>query len=173
METAYYTTLANTPVGDMVLTANDKALTGLYFVGEDLNYTAKKTLHHTEKSDLWIFQEVIVQLREYFEEKRTDFDVPLAFTGTAFQKSVWDALFTIPFGETVSYLQIAKQIGNPKAVRAVGLTNGKNPISIICPCHRVIGSNGKLTGYGGGLHNKKWLLEHEKANSLGAQQKLF
>lgn len=101
------------------------------------------------------------QLNQYFAGQRKTFDLPLDFVGTDFQRSVWNALLTIPFGETRSYGEIAAQIGNPKSVRAVGAANGKNPISIIAPCHRVIGANGELTGFAGGLENKKILLELE------------
>lgn len=101
------------------------------------------------------------QLGEYFAGQRTSFDLPLDFAGTPFQKKVWEALLTIPFGETRSYLEIAEQIGNKKAVRAVGAANGANPIPIIAPCHRVIGASGELTGFGGGLRNKHLLLSLE------------
>jgi methylated-DNA-[protein]-cysteine S-methyltransferase len=101
-------------------------------------------------------------LKEYFAGKRTEFeDLTLAPAGTTFQLSVWQALLQIPFGATRSYADIARAIGNPKGVRAVGLANGRNPIPVIVPCHRVIGSNGSLTGFGGGLPTKKWLLAHE------------
>lgn len=102
------------------------------------------------------------QLDEYFNGKRQQFTVPYFFEGTSFQNNVWQALTTVPFGKTASYKEIAQQIGNEKAVRAVGMTNSKNQISIIVPCHRVIGANGKLTGYAGGVWRKQWLLEHEK-----------
>lgn len=108
-----------------------------------------------------ILQETVKQLNEYFQGKRQIFDLPLDFEGTEFQHKVWQALLTIPFGETRSYKQIAEQIGNVKAVRAVGATNGKNPISIITPCHRVVGANGKLVGFAGGLENKDILLKIE------------
>ena len=170
METGYFTTIQHSPVGSLLLTANNKALTGLYFYANDSSYIKRKKARHVEKNDLPIFKKAETQLEEYFAGKRKEFELALAFDGTGFQKSVWNALFTIPFGETASYLQIADQIGNRDAVRAVGLTNGKNPISIICPCHRVIGSNGKLTGYGGGLENKEWLLRHEGAWPKGPQQ---
>lgn len=107
-------------------------------------------------------QECINQLDEYFRGIRKTFSVKLDQQGTAFQKNVWNQLRSIPYGETVTYLKIAELIGNQKAVRAVGAANGKNKISIIVPCHRVIGQNGTLTGYAGGLWRKKWLLEHEK-----------
>ena len=102
------------------------------------------------------------QLTEYFAGKRREFDLPLDFTGTGFQKKVWAALLTIPYGETRSYGEIAKQIGNPKACRAVGMANNRNPIAIICPCHRVIGADGSLVGFGGGLPAKQFLLDLEK-----------
>jgi methylated-DNA-[protein]-cysteine S-methyltransferase len=103
------------------------------------------------------------QLREYFAGQRTSFDLPLDVAGTPFQRQVWNALRTIPFGETRSYADIAKQIGNPRAVRAVGAANGRNPVSIVAPCHRVVGSTGKLTGFAGGLEAKARLLAHEGA----------
>lgn len=109
-----------------------------------------------------LIEKAAAQLREYFEGKRKEFDLPLALAGTEFQRSVWKALQTIPWGETRSYKDIAVQIGNPKATRAVGMANNRNPIPIIVPCHRVIGSDGSLIGYGGGLPMKRYLLELEK-----------
>lgn len=114
------------------------------------------------------FPEAVAQLRTYFGGERTDFDLELELVGTAFQRKVWQALLTIPYGETRSYGEIAEQIGSPTAYRAVGLANGHNPIGIIVPCHRVIGSNGSLTGYGGGLDKKKILLEMEKSRNAPA-----
>ncbi|MBA6151832.1 methylated-DNA--[protein]-cysteine S-methyltransferase [Gelidibacter maritimus] len=110
------------------------------------------------------------QLNEYFEGKRTQFDLLLNPEGTSFQKKVWDALQTIPYGKTCSYLDLSQQLGDAKAIRAVANANGKNPLWIVVPCHRVIGSDGSLTGYAGGLHRKQWLLEHE---SPYKQQSLF
>lgn len=110
-----------------------------------------------------IIDRAISQLDEYFDGKRQNFDIPLLFVGTDFQKNVWDALLTIPFGKTVSYREIAYMIGKPKAVRAVANANGANSISIFAPCHRVIGSDHTLTGYGGGLPTKEYLLKLEKA----------
>jgi methylated-DNA-[protein]-cysteine S-methyltransferase len=106
------------------------------------------------------------QLREYFEEKRTTFDLNLNPDGTEFQKKVWNLLQTIPFGKTFTYAQMADKLGDPRVIRAAASANGKNPIAIIIPCHRVIGSDGSLTGYAGGLENKKFLLELEKANGV-------
>jgi methylated-DNA-[protein]-cysteine S-methyltransferase len=105
------------------------------------------------------------QVEEYFRGRRKIFDVPLHFVGTDFQKKVWNELLKIPFGETVSYLDIAMKVGNEKMIRAVGGANGKNPISIVVPCHRVIGSDGRLIGYAGGLWRKEWMLNHENKYS--------
>lgn len=113
----------------------------------------------------------ITQLKEYFAGNRTIFDLPLDPQGTDFQKRVWKELLNIPFGKTVSYLEVARRLGDVKAIRAVGLANGKNPISIIIPCHRVIGSNGKLVGYGGGLWRKEWLLNFESSDELFSTRK--
>jgi len=115
-------------------------------------------------------EDCVIQLKEYFDGKRKQFDLKLNPQGTDFQKTVWDALLTIPCGKTVSYLQLSKQLGDVKAIRAVANANGKNPLWIVVPCHRVIGSNGSLTGYASGLYRKQWLLEHE---SPYKQQSLF
>ena len=114
--------------------------------------------------------ECVTQLKDYFTNKRKTFDLKLNPEGTTFQKKVWKQLDTIPYGKTISYLDLSKQLGDPKAIRAVAGANGKNPLWIIVPCHRVIGSDGSLTGYAGGLHRKQWLLEHE---SPYKQQSLF
>lgn len=108
-----------------------------------------------------ILEDCALQLNEYFNGERKQFSLKLNLKGTVFQERVWDALLTIPYGKTTSYLQLSKQLGDVKAIRAVANANGKNPLWIIVPCHRVIGSDGSLTGYAGGLHRKKWLLEHE------------
>lgn len=110
------------------------------------------------------------QLREYFAGERKRFDLPLDPEGTDFQQSVWKALGDIPFGKTISYMDLAKKLGDPKAIRAVAAANGKNPLWVVVPCHRVVGSDGSLTGYAGGIHRKKWLLNHESQNP---QQSLF
>ncbi len=120
-----------------------------------------------QDADAAVLAEAARQLAEYFDGQRQDFDLPLALDGTAFQRRVWDALLGIGYGETVSYGQLADQIGRPTAARAVGLANGRNPVSIIVPCHRVVGSDGSLTGYGGGLDNKQRLLELERRISAG------
>jgi methylated-DNA-[protein]-cysteine S-methyltransferase len=115
-------------------------------------------------------ENTVKQFEEYFEGKRTEFDLKLAPEGTEFQKKVWKQLQEIQFGKTITYQQMANQLGDPKVIRAAASANGKNPISIVIPCHRVIGSDGSLTGYAGGLHRKKWLLEHETPVK---QQSLF
>ena len=117
-----------------------------------------------------VLEDAVHQLKEYFDGKRTKFDLKINPQGTDFQKGVWDELLNIPFGKTLSYLELSKRLGDVKAIRAVAAANGKNPLWIVVPCHRVIGSNGDLTGYAGGLHRKKWLLEHE---SPVKQQSLF
>ncbi|WP_242220829.1 methylated-DNA--[protein]-cysteine S-methyltransferase [Bacillus cereus group sp. BfR-BA-01380] len=108
-----------------------------------------------------IVEQCVMELDEYFHKKRTEFTVPLQAKGTSFQKQVWDALGSVSYGKSASYLDIAEKIGNPKAVRAIGGANSRNPISIIVPCHRIIGKSGKLVGYEGGLWRKEWLLKHE------------
>ncbi len=113
------------------------------------------------------------QLKEYFAGQRTAFDFPVQQTGTDFQQRVWAELTRIPFGETISYLELSKRLGDVKAIRAAGLANGKNNVAIVVPCHRVIGSDGSLTGYAGGLHRKEWLLRHEGGWPKGGQLDLF
>jgi methylated-DNA-[protein]-cysteine S-methyltransferase len=117
-----------------------------------------------------VLQDPIFQLQDYFEGKRTDFTFKLNPSGTEFQQKVWKGLLEIPFGKTMSYLELSKKLGDVKAIRAVGSANGKNPLWIVVPCHRVIGTDGSLTGYAGGLWRKKWLLEHENPSN---QQSLF
>ena len=108
-----------------------------------------------------ILKEPATQLKEYFEGKRREFSLKLNPVGTVFQKKVWNALLEVPYGKTLSYFELSEKIGDVKAIRAVAAANGKNPIWIVIPCHRIIGSDGSLTGYAGGLHRKKWLLDHE------------
>ncbi len=139
-----------TPIGPLTVRANEQGVTSIYFDDpiDHINANA-----HTDLA--------IKELSAYFAGTLTHFTVPLAPSGTAFQKTVWHSLCQIKFGESASYGELAKQLGKPTAMRAVGSANGKNPISIIVPCHRVIGQSGKLTGYAGGLSRKAWLLEHE------------
>ncbi|WP_428230855.1 methylated-DNA--[protein]-cysteine S-methyltransferase [Flavobacterium sp.] len=117
-----------------------------------------------------VLKEAVSQLEEYFDKKRTDFDFKLNPSGTDFQQKVWKSLLEIPYGKTISYMDQTKKLGDIKAIRAVASANGKNPLWIVVPCHRVIGTNGSLTGYAGGLSRKKWLLEHETPST---QQSLF
>nr|WP_288933831.1 methylated-DNA--[protein]-cysteine S-methyltransferase [uncultured Allomuricauda sp.] len=147
METAYI----QTPIGTAELIGDESGLASITVLDD--------------KKPIGIFPEVlkgaVEQFQEYFNGDRTVFDLKLNPSGTDFQKKVWDALLKIPFGKTISYLELSKQLGDVKAIRAVASANGKNPLWIVVPCHRVIGTNGDLTGYAGGLHRKKWLLEHE------------
>ncbi len=152
------------PVGMLKLVASDAGLSAILWENDDPKRVRLATLR--EASDHAILQMAESQLNDYFARKRQTFTVPLDAKGTAFQEAVWAALLTIPFGETRSYGQIAAQIGRPTAVRAVGAANGRNPLSIIAPCHRVIGANGKLTGFAGGLEIKALLLNLEADNLL-------
>ena len=149
----------DSPIGQLLLTGHETALTQIFFPG-----TWKEEETNNCVPDKANFTEVTTQLNEYFRGKRQNFNVPLDLTGTAFQKQVWLELVNIPYGTTTNYGEIAKNINNPKGSRAVGMANSKNPIPIIIPCHRVIGKNGNLTGFGGGLDVKQQLLDLEKAN---------
>ena len=152
----YYTQMES-PVGPLLLAGDRDSLRFVSFGSSQR--CLKPRADWTQDSAP--FREVLRQLRAYFESKLKEFDLPLTLEGTEFQRRVWTSLLTIPYGETISYAELAQHIGNPKAVRAVGLANGSNPIPIIIPCHRVIGSNGSLTGFGGGLDTKKKLLALE------------
>jgi methylated-DNA-[protein]-cysteine S-methyltransferase len=151
-----YTTIES-PVGPLLLAGDELGLRRVSFE----NSRRSIPLERDWKRDSGPFAEVISQLQAYFDRQLKDFDLPLSLEGTEFQLCVWRSLRTIPYGETISYAQLAKRIGKTNAVRAVGLANGSNPIPIIIPCHRVVGSNGSLTGFGGGLPIKKKLLALE------------
>ncbi len=146
----------DSPVGPLTLVERAGALAGIYLT----QHRHQPPLQGARDDRL--LPEAQAQLAAYFTGDLTDFDLPLCVGGTAFQQQVWQALATIPYGQTWTYGQLADAIGNPRAVRAVGLANGRNPVSIVVPCHRVVGANGSLTGYGGGLERKKWLLDHER-----------
>ncbi len=154
----------DSPIGPLTLVVADGTLTGLYMDRQRHRPSAStigRTMTRAVRADAPA-AEAARQLREYFDGERTEFDVPLGLAGTPFQQRVWAALRRIPYGETVSYGELATQIGQPGAARAVGLANGRNPIAIIVPCHRVVGSDGSLTGYGGGLERKRHLLAFEE-----------
>ena len=157
--TTYYT-FFDSPIQPLLLTSNGTALTGIFMVAHK---------HGPEIGQGWIqddaaapFPEAKRQLEAYFAGQLTEFDLPLAPVGTDFQRRVWDELRRIPYGQTISYGELARRIGNPNASRAVGLANGRNPFSIIVPCHRVVGSGGKLVGYAGGMTRKETLLALER-----------
>lgn len=146
------------PVGRLVIRGTAEYISAVMFMDEQAGNddTDVPPLLHT----------CAQQLQEYFDKKRRVFDFPMQQPGTAFQQAVWQQLTTIPFGETITYLALAKRVGNVKSIRAVGTTNGRNNLAIVVPCHRVIGSGGALTGYAGGLWRKQWLLEHERGGLL-------
>ena len=152
------------PVGMLKLVASNQGLAGILWENDKAGRVRLNPAHEDQSHAVLL--ETQQQLNDYFSGKLTSFSLKLDFMGTEFQKKVWEALLTIPFGKTRSYGQIARQIKNPKAVRAVGAANGKNPISIIAPCHRVIGANGKLTGFAGGVETKAYLLRLESNNRL-------
>ena len=160
-ETTYWTILES-PVDELLLTSNGTALTRLTFSPFTVDPAWSE-----DQCD--VLDEAAAQLRDYFAGNRTNFDLPLEPTGTPFQLSVWHKLREIPYAETINYGQLATRVGNSNASRAVGLANGRNPISIVVPCHRVIGANGSLTGYGGGLDRKRTLLDLERRTAADSQ----
>lgn len=162
-------TYIDSPIGRLLLRSDGVALTGLYMnVSGDV---ADRPVHGmetwTEDAGAGPLPEAARQLGEYFAGKRREFDLQLHMQGTEFQRRVWQTLLEIPYGATWSYGELARRINNPNASRAVGLANGRNPISILVPCHRVIGADGSLTGYGGGVERKQWLLAHEGLHQFG------
>ncbi|KJJ39627.1 methylated-DNA--[protein]-cysteine S-methyltransferase [Aequorivita vladivostokensis] len=160
-----YDDYVDTPIGILMLSFNEKfELVSAIFPEDEIALPVANGLGSVK------IQRVKKQFEEYFNGTRKTFDIPLSPEGTEFQKKVWTELLNIPYGETTTYQQMANKLGDPKVIRAAASANGKNPISIVIPCHRVIGSDGSLTGYAGGLHRKKWLLELE---SPSPQQSLF
>jgi methylated-DNA-[protein]-cysteine S-methyltransferase len=153
-------TTIDSPIGSLLLLADDEALVGAYMEKHKrgLEPQGPRRPHHA------VLRRAGDQLSEYFAGARRGFDLPLSFQGTEFQRGVWLALCEIPFSETLSYAELAQRVARPAAVRAVGAAVGRNPISIIVPCHRVVGSNGSLTGFAGGLARKQWLLAHESTD---------
>lgn len=166
------TTTLDSPVGVLALGASDRGLRFVLWPGErrtldlgdvgDDDTDASDASHERGEGRRRILEEAVSQLREYFAGSRTEFDLPLDPIGTPFQLAAWSVLRTIPYASTMSYGEQARSLGDPNKARAVGAANGRNPISIIVPCHRVVGSNGSLTGFAGGIESKAWLLDHER-----------
>lgn len=154
-----YRTTIESPIGTITLVADDDSLVEVRFPNEATRTAATED---SSAGDHPVLRHAAEQLREYFAGERVDFDVPLAPNGTSFQLAAWEALRTIPYGETVSYGEQARRLGDARKARAVGAANGRNPLPIIVPCHRVVGANGHLTGFGGGIECKAWLLDHER-----------
>lgn len=153
MNSAFY----KSPIGWLEIVEENNSLVEVKFLNGDSFSDSRNTEG--------VLKDAVNQLEEYFQELRTEFSLPLAPIGTEFQKKVWSELQNIAFGKTVTYMDMAKLLGDAKVIRAAGTANGKNPIAIIIPCHRVIGSDGSLTGYAGGLKRKQWLLEHESSQT--------
>lgn len=158
----YY--IVRSPIEDLMLVADETALTGLYFVGMDRLPRASKSWRLNDKHPVLL--EAATQLEEYFRARRKSFSIPLRLAGTEFQQRIWREIARIPYGETIDYSELAKLSGAPAAVRAAGTTTGRNPISIIVPCHRVMGKGGRLCGFAGGLERKRYLLELEGMTGL-------
>jgi methylated-DNA-[protein]-cysteine S-methyltransferase len=154
--------IIDSPIGPLTAVIRDGALTGLYMDVTDHEPEAALLGDPAGTESDAVLAETAAQLKAYFAGQLTSFDLPVALDGTSFQRTVWAGLRQIPYGETVSYGQLARRIGQPSASRAVGLANGKNPVAIVVPCHRVIGADGSLTGYGGGLDRKRFLLDLEQ-----------
>lgn len=165
MNAMYYSEM-DSPLGVLLLLGNGSALTGLYME----NHKGRPVLQRHYRREDTLFVQAREQLRAYFAAELFRFDLPIAAHGTPFQQTVWQALRTIPYGVTETYGGLAARLGRQTASRAVGLANGRNPVSIIVPCHRVIGADGSLTGYGGGLQRKRWLLAHERAHAVDVAQ---
>lgn len=155
-----FTTYYSSPVGVLKIQCSKEQVVLIHFV-EEIGL---------EDDQTQLLKKTTVQLDEYFSGRRKDFDLPLGQKGSGFQENVWNHLVKIPFGKTISYLQLSKQIGDVKAIRAIASANGRNNLAIVVPCHRVIGSDAKLVGYAGGLWRKKWLLEHETKIYSGMEQ---
>ena len=153
-------TVTDSPLGPLTLVAEDEALAGLYMTGQR-HRPPEETFGERDPS-LAVFGRVAEELEAYFTGELTEFGIPLALRGTSFQRRVWEQLRSIPYGCVISYGQLAERLGQPGASRAVGLANGRNPVGIVVPCHRVVGSTGSLTGYGGGLARKRHLLDFER-----------
>ena len=165
VDSLIYTVHYVSPLGILQLLEEEGKLVAVRFMNDS-------PIKETETTSSAVLLETMLQLDEYFAGRRKEFNLPLNPAGTGFQQKVWQQLLQIPFAETITYLHMAKRLGNVKSIRAAASANGKNPLAIIIPCHRVVGANGQLTGYAGGLHRKQWLLEHE-AKAAGKQSTLF
>jgi len=166
-----FTAYTDSPLGLLEISGTEQSLSSVLFAGARHKPAPGKEATAGEMPNP--VQVCIRQLAEYFEGRRMDFDLPIRPQGTDFQEKIWGLLLDIPFGQTISYLELSRRYGDEKAIRAVGTANGSNPICIIVPCHRVIGSNGKLIGYGGDLWRKEWLLRHEAQYSPVPAGRLF
>jgi len=157
----FHTIIMDSPVGELSLIAGDRGLRAILWGAEDAARLASINKGDLVEGPSAVLDQAVAELEEYFAGTRREFDLPLDPVGTPFQQSAWMVLRTIPYGCTMSYGEQARRLGDPNKARAVGAANGKNPLSIVVPCHRVIGSTGHLTGFGGGLEAKSWLLDHE------------
>lgn len=155
------------PLGILKINITDQHISAIIYLDKEEKITREESPENISPKDKILFKKCSREFDEYFSGKRKTFDFPIKQNGTPFQEKVWDKLLEIPYGKTISYLQLSKNLGNPKAIRAVGTANGRNNLNIVVPCHRVIGSDGSLTGYGGGLWRKQWLLEHENKYANG------
>lgn len=160
-----FSTYYYSPIGMLKISGTAYCIHEVLFWQSEIKPMAFEPTQHAPA----ILQQCVEELIEYFEGQRRSFEVPFQQDGTEFQKRVWNELLMVPYGNTISYLELSKRIGDVKAIRAAASTNGKNKIAVIVPCHRVIGSNRELVGYGGGLYNKKWLLQHESKIAHGVQ----
>ena len=161
-----HTITMDSPVGPLRLVASERGMRAIMWGAEDMERVASINADELVEGATPILEQSVTELEEYFDGTRREFDMPLDPVGTPFQQSAWMILRTIPYGQTISYGQQALQLGDPNKARAVGAANGKNPLSIVVPCHRVIGSTGHLTGFAGGLDVKSWLLDHERQQRL-------
>ena len=169
MNTTIYFDRIDTPLGGMLLAANDVALTGAWFDGE--RYPPAIDERWQRRRDLPVLRRAAAMLAEYFDGTRKAFDIPLAPEGTRFQLAVWDQIFRVPYGETIPYRELAARSGRPEAVRAAGAATGRNPLTIFVPCHRIVGADGSLTGYAGGLDRKRALLALERDDLVAAARR--
>jgi methylated-DNA-[protein]-cysteine S-methyltransferase len=163
MNDTHFSTEMPSPVGDLTIVATDRGIRAVLWPGDDAARVPLPETTPDPQRQHPVLAAAVAQLAEYFEGTRTTFDLPLDLRGTEFQEASWRALATIPFGATITYQALARLLERPSAARAVGAATGRNPVSIVLPCHRVVGSDGSLTGFAGGIVTKRWLLRHEGA----------